>query len=205
MNVNGKNGKQFVYREMGVEWLVTQLEHAVNGDKHEFKFRVDHIIRSGGMPVPNIGHVTSVMYTEGHEHYAGWSVEEAEEDPFEEREFPLRKGSVIRSSEGILFSRLVPGMIPITSCAEEEIDAVLDAYGDALDRIDKLQEMADKAVGRSLERRDELVGLNNYILETFGSIEINETPRDEIVLKIAALLDRVRKTKTPATRTEEEK
>lgn len=64
---------------------------------------------------------------------------EASFNEFDEREYPLRQGSVIRSPEGVLFSRSGPGMVPITSCPDAEIDDVLDAYGDALDRIEELR------------------------------------------------------------------
>lgn len=166
MNDNGKNGKQFVYREMGVKWLVTQLQHDVRGDQHHFKFRVDQILRDGGMPKPPIGHVLSVMSTEGYEYYAGWRVEECEQDPFEEREYPLRKGSIIRTPEGVLCSRSSPDAIPITSDAYAEINDVLDAYGEALDRIESLQGTVDKVVNKALERKTEIVRLRGALEQT---------------------------------------
>lgn len=180
MNHNGKNGKRFIYREMGVKWLVTQLEHVIKGDKHEFKFRIDAILRSGGMPRPPIGHVLDVMYTEGYEYYAGWRVEAVEEESFTEREYPLRKGSVIRSPEGVLFSRPAPEAVPLTSCAEAEINDVLDAFGDALDRIDQLQEMVDKVMARSLDRRRDIERLQTA-LEQFRHLifAYEDIDRDE--------------------------
>jgi hypothetical protein len=48
-----------------------------------------------------------------------------------------------------------------------------------------------EAVSSHTEGKGEHV-LRSFILENFGSIEINETPRDEIILMIAALLDKVR-------------
>jgi len=179
MNVNGKNGKQFVYSEMGVKWQVTQLEHVVKGDKHHFKFRIDHIIYDGGMPQPPIGHVTEVMYTEGFEYYSGWRVEEVEEDPFVEREFPLRKGSIIRSAEGILFSRSSPGMIPITTDPEVEYNDILDAYGDALDDHTSMMEC---------------------LLILVNKRSIPQWAKDQIESCLHTLKT---KTKTPATGTEE--
>lgn len=205
MNVNGMNGKQFVYCEMGVKWLVTQLEHVVKGDKHEFKFRVDQIIYDGGMPQPPIGHVTSVMSTEGYEHHAGWRVEEYEPDPFEEREYPLRNGSIIRSPEGVLGSRSSPGAIPITTDAWGEINDVLDAYGDALDRIEKLQEMVDKVMSKALERRREIARLQGSLEDLrrmeFASIG-HSTWITDFIDQVLSLEKDIEK--SPAQGTEEE-
>ncbi len=58
-----------------------------------------------------------------------------------EREYPLNDGgSLIRTEEGVLFSRSSPRMIPILTDADAEIDVVLDSYGDVLDENRRLHE-----------------------------------------------------------------
>ncbi|MFD0868788.1 hypothetical protein [Paenibacillus residui] len=57
-----------------------------------------------------------------------------------EREYPLKDGgSLIRTEEGVLFCRSSPGMIPLLTDPEVEIDDVLECYRDVLDENRRLR------------------------------------------------------------------
>lgn len=74
----------------------------------------------------------------------------------QEREFPLRQGGLIRTEEGILLSRSYTNSIPLLTAPEVEIDEVLDAYGDSLERERLLIEEREQK-DAEIERLTELL------------------------------------------------